>query len=73
MRRKTANVNLENKKHPYYKCASCDKIKIKHPRFSWVGMISGNKILICRDCAYRAAYGTKFRSRAKKEKWLENE
>ena len=73
MRPKTANVSLETKKHRYYKCGSCDRFKVGKPRFKWIGTMNDSKLLICRDCAYREAYGTKFRSRAKKEKWLENE
>ena len=68
------NVKLENIKHPYFKCEMCTKPSIKKPMFKWTGMIiKEDELYICRNCAYREAYGSRDRNKAKKEKWLENE
>ena len=41
-------------------------------RYQWVGMLTGDKLKVCRDCAYRESFGTKTVSVRKKEKVLDN-
>ena len=65
-------IEMENKKHPYFKCGRCKNQFIKKQRYLWIGLITKQKLYICRDCAYKESYGTKGSPRAKKEKWLEN-
>ena len=67
------HVKMVNKKHPYYECEMCSSKGIKKPRYRWTGLITKQELYICRDCACREAYGSRNSSKAKKEKWLENE
>jgi len=66
-------IKIENSNHPYYECEMCKKKFIKKPRYKWTGIITGEEIYICRDCAYKEAYGSKNKNKAKKEKRLEGE
>ena len=63
---------MVNKNYPHYKCEMCSKDFIKKPRYRWTGIITKQELHICRGCAYRENYGTKNRSKAKKEKWIGN-
>ena len=65
-------IEMVNKNYPHYECEMCKKTFIKKPRYRWTGIITKQELYICRDCAYREAYGTKNRPQAKKEKWIEN-
>tara|TARA_Y100000310_G_scaffold312002_1_gene358882 strand:- start:43 stop:252 length:210 start_codon:yes stop_codon:yes gene_type:complete len=67
------NVKMVNIKYPHYKCGMCRENFIKKPRYRWTGIITKEELYICRNCAYREAYGSKNRSKAKREKLLENE
>ena len=40
-------------------------------KFSWESWFTGNKIIICRECAYKEKFGTKNMRKAKKERILE--
>ena len=66
-------VKMENRIYPHYNCEMCGKLYVKKTKYKWIGMITKQEIYICRDCAYKEAYGTRDRSKAKKEKWIENE
>ena len=41
-------------------------------RYQWVGMLTGDKLTVCRECAYRESFGTKTYRRMKKEKVLDS-
>ena len=66
-------IKMVNKMHPCFKCGRCKKQFVKKPRYLWTGLITKQELYICKDCAYKESYGTKNSSKAKKEKWLENE
>ena len=66
-------IKIENETYPYFECGRCKKKFIKKQRYLWIGLITKQELYICRDCAYKEAYGTRNNSKAKKEKWLENE
>ena len=40
-------------------------------RYQLIGMITGDRLEICRECAYREAFGSKGRNAKKKEKVLD--
>lgn len=42
-------------------------------RFVWKGMITGDILEVCADCAYKEEYGNKLWRKRKKEKTLEKE
>ena len=67
------HVKMVNKNHSHYKCEMCSNRFIKKPRYQWTGLITKQELYICRDCAYREAYGSRNSGKAKREKWLENE
>ena len=55
-----------------YKCDMCGEVTRKN-KFSWESWFTKEKIMICRECAYKEKYGTKGMIKAKKEKLLEKE
>ena len=61
---------LEEKPLMFYVCQMCGE-RTKKNKFSWKSWFTGNKIVICRECAYKERYGTKNMKKAKKEKTLE--
>ena len=66
-------VEMVNINYSYFECGMCKNKSIKKPRYRWTGMITKQEIYICRDCAYREAYGSKNKAKGKKENRLENE
>ena len=60
------------KKNPLepYACGMCRKVSKKN-KFSWKSWFTGDKLLICRECAYRESYGTIGMKTAKQKRLLE--
>tara|TARA_Y100000310_G_scaffold265629_1_gene276753 strand:- start:213 stop:380 length:168 start_codon:yes stop_codon:yes gene_type:complete len=48
----------------------CGKV-LKKNKFSWKSWFTGDKLIICRECAYRESYGTVGMKTAKKKRLLE--
>ena len=65
-------IQMENIVYPHYECEMCKKKFIKKPRYKWAGIITKKELYICKDCAYREAYGSKNKAKAKKGRWLED-
>ena len=61
---------LEEKPLEPYKCGMCGKVSRKN-KFSWKSWFTGDKLLICRECAYRETYGTIGMKTAKQKRLLE--
>ena len=61
---------LEKKPLEPYVCGMCGKVSRKN-KFSWKSWFTDDKLLICRECAYREKYGTREMKQAKKERLLE--
>ena len=61
---------LKENPQQIYKCQMCGQSSRKNS-FSWKSWFTGNKLIICRDCAYKERYGSKNMKKAKKEKILE--
>ena len=61
---------LEEKPLMFYQCQMCGENTRKN-KFAWESRLTGAKLAICRECAYRERYGTKNMRKAKKEKLLE--
>ena len=61
---------LQEKPQEPYKCGMCRKVTRKN-KFSWKSWLTDSKLLICRECAYREAYGTVGMRKAKKKRLLE--
>ena len=61
---------LEEKPRLMYECQMC-KENTRKNKFSWESWLSDNKLVICRECAYRETFGTKNKQKAKKEALLE--
>ena len=61
---------LEKKPHLAYKCQMCTEMT-KRNKFSWISWFTGQKITICRDCAYKESFGTKNVNKNKKQGILE--
>ena len=61
---------LEKKPSEPYKCGMCGKVSKKN-KFLWKSWFTGDKLLICRECAYRESYGTIGMKTAKQKRLLE--
>ena len=61
---------LEEKPSEVYECGMC-KTRGKKNKFFWQSNLTDTEIFICRECAYREAYGTKKMRKAKKQRKLE--
>ena len=61
---------LEEKPMMAYECQMCRETTRKN-KFLWESWFTGDKITICRECAYREKFGTKTVKKAKKERILE--
>ena len=61
---------LEKKPLEVYECQRC-KERTRRNKFIWRGWFDDDEIEICRDCAYREAFGSKYMKQAKKENKLE--
>ena len=61
---------LEKKPLEPYVCGMCGKASRKN-KFSWKSWFTGDKLLICRECAYRETYGTIGMKTAKQKRLLE--
>ena len=61
---------MEKKPLEVYECYMCKAVTRKN-KFLWQSWFTGDKIVICRDCAYKERYGTKNMIKAKKENMLE--
>ena len=57
---------LKEKPLQVYRCQMCGQNSRKNS-FSWKSWFTGNKLIICRDCAYKERYGSKNMKKAKKE------
>ena len=53
-----------------YACGMCRKVSRKN-KFSWESWFTGDKLLICRECAYKESYGTVNMKTAKQKRLLE--
>ena len=61
---------LAEKPSEHYECGMCKKISRKN-KFSWKSWFTGDKLIICRECAYKESYGTKGLKSAKEKRLLE--
>ena len=61
---------LEEKPLEPYECGMCRKVSRKN-KFLWKSWFTDNKLLICRECAYRETYGTIGMKTAKQKRLLE--
>ena len=61
---------LQEKPKIVYECQRC-KEKTKKNKFLWKSWFGDNKLIICRECAYKESFGTKNIKQAKKERILE--
>jgi predicted nucleic acid-binding Zn ribbon protein len=61
---------LEEKPQMFYDCQMCGE-KTRKNKFSWVSWFTDDKLVICRECAYRERFGTRNMKKAKKERILE--
>lgn len=61
---------LIQKHKTYESCPMCGN-SANSLRYQWTGMLTGDKLIVCRDCAYRESFGTKTFRRMKKEKVLD--
>ena len=61
---------LEEKPLEPYGCGMCGKVSRKN-KFSWKSWFTGDKLLICRECAYKESYGTIGMKTAKQKRLLE--
>ena len=61
---------LQENPSKHYECYMCGNVTRKN-KFSWESRMTGDKIIICRDCAYKEAYGSKYVKKAKQERRLE--
>lgn len=61
---------LEKTPKVSYECQMC-KQNTRKNKFLWKSWFTGDKIIICRECAYRERYGTKNMKKAKTERILE--
>ena len=61
---------LKEKPFEPYECDMCGKVSKKN-KFSWKSMFTSDKLLICRECAYRESYGTVNMKTAKQKRLLE--
>lgn len=64
------SVKLLAKYKRHEKCPMCKRTE-SSLRYQWIGMITGDRLEICRECAYREAFGSKGRNAKKKEKVLD--
>ena len=56
------------------RCQCCDKYKINAPFYEWHSLITYKFIgLICRKCAIRELFGSKYRQSKAYEEWIEKE
>ena len=62
---------LEENPSMTYTCQMCGDVTKKN-KFSWQSWVTGDQIIICRDCAYKEKFGTKNMKKAKKERILED-
>ena len=61
---------LEEKPLEPYECDMCRKVSRKN-KFLWKSWFTDDKLLICRECAYRETYGTIGMKTAKQKRLLE--
>ena len=61
---------LKEKPLEPYECGMCRKVSRKN-KFSWKSWFTDDKLLICRECAYRETYGTVDMKTAKQKRLLE--
>jgi RNase P subunit RPR2 len=61
---------LEENPKMVYECQMCKDITRKN-KFQWTSRFTGDKIIICRECAYKERYGTRNMKQAKKDRILE--
>ena len=61
---------LEENPFEPYACNMCRKVSRKN-KFLWKSWFTDDKLLICRECAYRETYGTIGMKTAKQKRLLE--
>ena len=61
---------LQKKPLEPYECGMCGKVSRKN-KFSWESWFTGDKLTICRECAYKETYGTNGMKTAKQKRLLE--
>ena len=61
---------LEEKPLEPYGCGMCGKVSRKN-KFLWKSWFTDDKLLICRECAYRETYGIIGMKTAKQKRLLE--
>ena len=61
---------LQEKPLEPYECGMCGKVSRKN-KFSWQSWFTGDKLTICKECAYKESYGTKGMKTAKQKRLLE--
>jgi len=67
----SSNVKAENVKHTK-RCYSCDKYKTNHQFYHWHSLFSDKYLgLICTDCSYKEAFGSKYKQNKKYKTWKE--
>ena len=53
-----------------YNCQMC-RMVTRRSKFFWKGLMTGDELTICRECAYKEEFGTKGMKQAKKDRVLE--
>ena len=56
------------------RCQCCDSYKMKAPFYEWYSLTTKSFIgVICRKCAVRELFGSKYKQNANYKKWIEEE
>ena len=56
------------------RCQCCDTYKMNAPFYEWHSEMTHKLIgIICRKCAVRELFGTKYKQNKRYHKWLEEE
>ncbi len=56
------------------KCQCCNASKINAPFYEWVSHVTGDILgIICRKCAVREMFGTKYKYNKKYQRWIKEE
>ena len=56
------------------RCQCCNDYKMKAPFYEWFSLITKSFIgIICRKCAVRELFGSKYKHSASYKKWIEEE
>ena len=56
------------------RCQCCDSYKMNAPFYEWYSLTTKSFIgVICRKCAVRELFGSKYKQNANYKKWIEEE